>query len=115
MSKENENKPRLGLVYYSMLEGIANVREFGIKKYGDREDWRNTEEMREKYYDAALRHLNKAKAAEMDDNGPSPFDEESGFHHLCHAACCLMFLYEDLTTDSNKMSEEEFAKLLGVE
>ena len=102
MSKQNEGKPRVGLVYYSMLEEIAKVREFGIEKYGHREDWRNTEDMREKYFDAALRHLNKAKAAECDMLGPSPFDEETGFYHISHAACCLMFLLEDLKGRENE-------------
>jgi hypothetical protein len=40
-----------------------------------------------RYFDAMQRHMWAWKEGEVND-------PESGKHHLAHAMCCLMFLYE---------------------
>lgn len=96
MAKQKEGKPRMGLVYASAMEEIAKVREYGINKYGDRGDWRTVP--REDYFDAALRHLIKAKAYEFDEcSAENDIDEESGISHLSHAMVNIMFLIEGRT------------------
>jgi len=93
MAKEIEGKPELGLIYYTLMEEVAKVRAYGIEKYGDRSNWR--EVPTEYYYDAAIRHLMKAKAAMFDEQTQfNERDEESGLLHLSHAAADLMFLIE---------------------
>ena len=43
--------------------------------------------MLRRYFDALQRHVWSWKQGEQ-------IDPESGIHHLAHAMCCLMFLYE---------------------
>ncbi len=85
--KFDENKPRPSLTYLSFLSALSEVRQYGIDKYGDSEDWRNTDNYNERYIDACLRHI--YKYIEGEDNDP-----ESGLPHLSHAATNLMFLIE---------------------
>lgn len=93
MPKEKEGKPELGLVYYTLMEEVAKVRTYGITKYGARFSWRDVPV--EYYYDAAIRHLMKAKSAMFDEQTQfSDVDEESGLLHLSHAAADIMFLIE---------------------
>jgi hypothetical protein len=91
MAKEKKGKPALTLVYTSFMEAVARVRMFGVKKYGHREDWRTVP--KEDYYDAAIRHLQQAKTAELEGNG-EVIDFESKELHLAHCACDIMFLIE---------------------
>lgn len=85
-AKADSGKPRLTLVPRKILFDIARVREYGTKKYGDPENWRQVEP--ERYRDAAFRHL----CAYLDD--PTGTDEESGLPHLWHIACNIAFLCE---------------------
>lgn len=85
-AKADSGKPQLTLVPRKMLPMIAEVREYGIKKYKDPENWRQVEVQR--YRDAAFRHL----LSYLDD--PTGRDEESGLPHLAHLACNIAFLCE---------------------
>ena len=85
-AKADSGKPRLTLVPRKILFDIAKVREYGNKKYGSSENWRQVEP--ERYRDAAFRHL----CAYLDD--PQGVDEESGLPHLWHLACNIAFLCE---------------------
>ena len=69
-SKADAGKPQLTLVPRKILFDIARVREYGTKKYGDPENWRQVEIQR--YRDAAFRHF----LAYLDD--PEGVDEERG-------------------------------------
>ena len=69
-AKADAGKPKLTLVPRKILTAIARVREYGCKKYGDPENWRQVE--KERYRDAAFRHF----LAYLDD--PTGTDEESG-------------------------------------
>ncbi len=85
-AKADEGKPQLTLAPRKILFDIARVREYGTKKYGDPENWRQVDIQR--YRDAAFRHF----CAYLDD--PQGFDEESGLSHLAHLACNVAFLCE---------------------
>lgn len=85
-AKADSGKARLTLVPRKILFDIARVREYGTKKYGDPENWRQVD--RQRYRDAAFRHL----CAYLDD--PTGTDEESGLPHLWHLACNIAFLCE---------------------
>lgn len=84
--KADQGKPRLSLVPTQVIRDIAEIREYGAKKYGDAENWRAVEKHR--YIDALYRHL----LAYIDDN--NGVDEESGYRHIKHIACNVAFLCE---------------------
>ncbi len=85
MSKKNEAKPELGLVYHSAMIAIAKVRRFGIDKHGNSEDWRTTKEWQ--HQDAMLRHLFAYIEGEE-------LDPESGLPHLAHLMTTAMLEIE---------------------
>lgn len=82
--KADKDKPRLTLVPRRIVTAIAEIREYGNRKYGDPESWRLVEI--ERYRDAAFRHF----LAYLDDPGGA--DIESGLPHLHHLACNVAFL-----------------------
>lgn len=84
--KMDYGKPKLTLVPRKIIFEIAKVREYGIQKYLDPENWRQVEI--ERFRDAAFRHF----MAYLDD--PCGYDEESGLPHLSHLACNIAFLCE---------------------
>ena len=84
--KADAGKLRLTLVPRAIIKAIAEIREYGVNKYGENESWRKVEV--ERYKDAAFRHF----LAYLDD--PSGVDEESGLPHLWHLACNIAFLIE---------------------
>ena len=93
--KQDADKPQLHLVPPSIIIGIARVREYGVKKYGDSENWRDVKPIR--YVDAAFRHLLKIIMS-----GIKAVDEESGLPHLWHLACNVAFLCERLEEKRRK-------------
>ena len=84
--KADEGKPRLSLVPMDILYAVAAIREYGLKKYGEKESWRSVEP--ERYRDALLRHM----VEYIKD--PEAHDEESGLPTLWHIACNVSFLVE---------------------
>lgn len=74
------------LIPVSVIDGIRQVRLFGLKKYKDPDNWKRVEP--ERYKNAAFRHW----LAYLDD--PHGVDEESGLPHLWHCCCNLAFLCE---------------------
>lgn len=85
-AKSDDGKPKLSLVPMQIVYDIAAVREYGNKKYGDPDNWRQVAS--ERYLDAFLRHA-LAMA-----NDPEAVDPESGLLHSAHAACNLAFMAE---------------------
>lgn len=85
-AKADAGKPKLTLVPQQILYDIAEVREYGCKKYHNPDNWKNVE--KERYRDAAFRHF-LAYLREPDGK-----DEESGIEHLKHLACNIAFLCE---------------------
>lgn len=86
LAKADAGKPKLTLVPRQIIFDIAEVREYGNKKYGNPENWKDVEI--ERYRDAAYRHF----MAYLDN--PYGADEESGIRHLKHLACNIAFLCE---------------------
>lgn len=84
--KADAGKLRLTLVPRAIIKAIAEIREYGVNKYGENESWRKVEV--ERYKDAAFRHF----IAYLDN--PNGVDEESGLPHLWHLACNIAFLCE---------------------
>lgn len=85
-AKSDAGKPRLTMVPQQIIWDIAEVREYGNKKYGDPDNWKTVEKQR--YRDAAYRHF----LAYLAD--PDGVDEESGIKHYKHLCCNLAFLCE---------------------
>jgi hypothetical protein len=79
----NKGKPRLGLIPPQIIEGLGYVLAFGAEKY-DENNWKKglTDE---ECLSSCLRHITKFQRGEM-------YDDESGIHHLAHAACNLAFM-----------------------
>lgn len=85
-AKADAGKPRLTLVPMQIMFDIAEVREYGNRKYGSPDNWKNVEP--ERYREAAFRHFLKY----IDD--PAGTDDESGLPHRWHLECNLAFLAE---------------------
>lgn len=85
-AKADVGKPKLTLVPRQIIYDIAEVREYGNKKYGNPDNWKEVEI--ERYRDAAFRHF----MAYLDN--PQGVDEESGIKHFKHLACNIAFLCE---------------------
>ena len=84
--KADAGKPKLTLVPQQILYDVAEVREYGINKYGEKENWKSVEI--ERYRDATFRHF----LAYLRD--PQGVDVESGLKHIKHLACNIAFLCE---------------------
>lgn len=91
--KRDAGKPRLHLVPTRIIRDIAEVREYGNRKYGESESWRRAEPIR--YVDALLRHT-----LSFVEN-PRGVDAESGIPHYKHMACNLAFLCELLGEEAD--------------
>ena len=85
-AKADAGKLLLHLVPLQIIRDIAEVRQYGLVKYLDPDNWRRVEPVR--YRDALFRHM----LAYMED--PESVDTESGLPHLWHMACNIAFLCE---------------------
>ena len=84
-AKADAGKPRPTLVPVSLIEAVASIREYGVAKYHDPDNWKKVDA--ERYRNAAFRHwLAYIKGEKL--------DPESGLPHLHHCACNLAFLIE---------------------
>ena len=90
-AKYDEGKPRPSLVPVEGIEAIMQVREYGMRKYGDAEDWRSIAP--ERWHDALLRHV-----LHIWDN-PLALDYESGLPALWHVITNGSFLCEAYKED----------------
>jgi len=81
--KHDEAKLPMHLLPFDALKVIAQVLLFGAQKYGDR-NWEKGM-ARSRLFSAAMRHLTDW----WERKGP---DEETGYSHLWHAGCCVLFL-----------------------
>ena len=84
--KADAGKLKPSLVPTSLIRAVADIRQYGVEKYGDPENWRAVEPQR--YRDALYRHWLEY----LDD--PKGVDKESGKPHLWHLACNAAFLIE---------------------
>jgi hypothetical protein len=84
--KFDGGKLEYGLLPPLALKETVKVLTFGAQKY-ERDNWQKVPDAKRRYFDALQRHVWAWKQGEQ-------IDPESGIHHLAHAMCCLMFLYE---------------------
>ena len=84
--KFDGGKLEYGLLPPHALREVVKVLTFGAQKY-ERDNWQKVPDSKRRYFDALQRHVWAWKEGEQND-------PESGIHHLAHAMCCLMFLYE---------------------
>lgn len=82
--KADRGKWRFSLLPWGALKEVIHVLEFGANKYAEN-NWMQVDNHRQRYFDAAIRHLTAWYAGER-------LDAESGLHHLAHAGCCILFL-----------------------
>jgi hypothetical protein len=101
--KFDGGKLEYGLLPPLALEEVVKVLTFGAQKY-DRDNWQVVPESKRRYFDALQRHVWAWKQGEK-------MDPESGIHHLAHAMCCLMFLYEH-DVKYSKYDGEDIAKVM---
>lgn len=85
--KDTAGKPRLSLALQmrQALIALTDIREFGLQKYPDAENYKKVPE--DMWLDALVRHLVAYIHGEE-------LDEESGKPHLAHALCNLVYLIE---------------------
>lgn len=81
--KFDQDKPRPELIAPELIESLSLVLTYGAKKYADR-NWEKGMNW-SRPFGALMRHMWAWWRGE--DKDP-----ETGFSHLAHAACCLMFL-----------------------
>jgi hypothetical protein len=84
--KFDGGKLQYGLLPPLALKATVDVLTFGAEKY-EPDNWKKVPDSKRRYFDALQRHVWAWKEGEQ-------IDPESGRHHLAHALCCLMFLYE---------------------
>jgi hypothetical protein len=84
--KDDDGKDRWTLLPFKGLQQVVKVLGFGAKKYAPHA-WRLVPNGRERYLDAAFRHLVAVSQGEE-------LDAESGLPHLAHAVCCCLFALE---------------------
>jgi len=84
--KYDGDKPRMHLIPPRALLAVGMVLTEGAKKYGDH-NWKQLDNLQERYTSAALRHMMAHMAGQT-------YDEETNLSHLAHTICCLMFKLE---------------------
>ncbi len=84
--RSDGGKLQYGLLPPLALKATVEILTFGAEKY-EPDNWKYVPDSKRRYFDAMQRHMWAWKEGEAND-------PESGKHHLAHAMCCLMFLYE---------------------
>jgi len=91
--KHDADKLEWSLLPMREVEEVIKVLMHGAKKYS-RDNWMHVKP-KERYLDAALRHLTARAKGEI-------LDPESGLQHLAHSVCCILFLLWNDTEDGVK-------------
>jgi len=94
--KYDKAKSDYSLIPPTALEDVVKVLTFGAAKY-DRHNWKKLENLEDRYFAAAQRHLWAVMRGET-------HDPESGEHHYAHALCCIMYLLEFYSLQNPKNS-----------
>ena len=101
-AKADKGKLDITLVPTEIIRAIAEVREYGTRKYKDPENWRKVE--KERYEKALFRHF-----LEYWDNRKG-VDEESGILHIKHMACNIAFILELERDEGDHLYMRELTK-----
>jgi hypothetical protein len=86
--KHDADKLRFDLLPWKALRSVVAVLTLGARKYAV-DNWRHVPDRPRRYLAAAMRHLVSHASGET-------YDQESGEPHLAHAACCLLFLLDEV-------------------
>ena len=97
--KFDSDKLDYTLVPWAAMEEIVKVLDFGAKKYA-RDNWKHVQDAEHRYTKAAFRHL-------IAHNNRESHDQESGFSHLAHLGCCVLFM---LALEQQAKANEECGK-----
>jgi hypothetical protein len=90
--KFDVDKDRWDLLPLGPIREIVRVLTHGARKYAPM-NWQHVGDFEDRYYAALMRHLYAWRTGEA-------IDPESGFHHLSHAACNIIFLlWRSLATE----------------
>jgi len=95
--KKDTGKDRWDLLPFKQVGEAVKVLTFGTnKKYTD-DNWKYVDNPRKRYFAAAMRHLATWFEGEK-------VDIETGYSHLAHAVCCILFLMwgDDNNNDDDK-------------
>lgn len=84
--KFDDGKLRHDLLPLYPVHETIRVLMYGAQKYDDH-NWKKVSPLRARYYNAVKRHIDDWWEGEQ-------LDSESGYHHLAHAVCCLVFLMQ---------------------
>ena len=94
--KFDDDKPDYSLVPPNALDDVVKVLTIGAKKY-DRHNWKKLDNINDRYFAAAQRHMWALLKDEI-------HDPETGIHHAGHAIACMMFLLENYYLQKEKDS-----------
>jgi hypothetical protein len=97
--KHDKGKPDWTLLPMFAVEEVVQVLDFGASKYY-RGSWRKVPECKRRYIAACYRHLMDYYWRHI------RLDDESGLHHLAHAACCVLFVLEMDLLEPAKVSSD---------
>jgi hypothetical protein len=89
--KFDGDKLRYDLLPYDAINKVVDVLTYGAVKYGD-DNWKHVKDKRRRYFAAAMRHMTAWFLGEQ-------YDAESKKSHLAHAACCILFLLDEINLD----------------
>lgn len=92
--KFDGGKPEFGLIPPLALTETARVMTYGAHKY-EPDNWIHVPDAKRRYFNAAQRHQWEYREGEE-------LDCESQLHHIAHAICNLMFLYEHVVKYSKE-------------
>lgn len=84
--KFDGTKPDWALLPFTAVSEVVDVLTFGATKYSP-DNWKKVKDAKRRYLAAAFRHIVAHARGEKKDS-------ESGFSHLSHAVCCLLFILE---------------------
>ena len=87
-AKADAGKLQMMLMLPAINRAVVRVREYGILKYKDKDNWKKVSKSR--WDNAMIRHLMEY----IQD--PWSRDEESGLRHIDHIACNLAYILESL-------------------
>ena len=96
-AKLDKGKLRLSLVPTQIIKDVATIREYGVQKYHDPDNWKKVEVQR--YIDAFYRHWVEF----INDN--NAIDDESGLPHYKHCACNMAFICELLEDENTTQAD----------
>ena len=92
--KYDDGKPEWAYLPWDALELVVLVQDYGAAKYS-RNNWRQVEDLENRYLSAALRHIADHARGEI-------ADPESELPHLAHAITSLLFILENRLTTGRK-------------